>query len=148
MIFPQSLTPSFYSSVRASFLRYSREADFWLSFCLHVWLGFPQVVSSVQTLGRRGSGSSRLRKYANYAGVVIVDEVTHTSALLRGPFRQTPVFGVARGTRILPEVRLGRGQTAARDWRKRVFFGHFTFSIFGSSLVVQLHFPSCIFLFK
>lgn len=35
-----------------------------------------QVIASVQTLGRRGSGAARLRQYASYGGVVIVDEVS------------------------------------------------------------------------
>ena len=40
-----------------------------------------QVVASVQTLGRRGSGAARLRQYASYGGVIIVDEVSPESFL-------------------------------------------------------------------
>lgn len=39
-----------------------------------------QVVASVQTLGRKGTGSARLRKYHDYGGVVIVDEVSYLKA--------------------------------------------------------------------
>ena len=49
-----------------------------------------QVIASVQTLGRRGSGAARLRQYASYGGVVIVDEVSRrfcVQALLMGVFR-------------------------------------------------------------
>ncbi|CBN79982.1 conserved unknown protein [Ectocarpus siliculosus] len=36
--------------------------------------GLDVVVASVQTLGRRGSGAARLQNFADYAGVVVVDE--------------------------------------------------------------------------
>ncbi|CAM9553539.1 unnamed protein product, partial [Hapterophycus canaliculatus] len=42
--------------------------------------GLDVVVASVQTLGRRGSGAARLRKYADYGGVVVVDEAHHVKA--------------------------------------------------------------------
>ncbi|CAM9783647.1 unnamed protein product [Pylaiella littoralis] len=42
--------------------------------------GLDVVVASVQTLGRRGSGATRLRKYAAYGGVVVVDEAHHVKA--------------------------------------------------------------------
>lgn len=40
-----------------------------------------KVIASVQTLGRRGSGAARLRKFANYGGVVVVDEVSQVNVV-------------------------------------------------------------------
>lgn len=39
----------------------------------------------MQTLGRRGSGAARLRKYSNYGGVVVVDEVGLTLTRVEHP---------------------------------------------------------------
>ncbi|CAM9244149.1 unnamed protein product [Ectocarpus sp. 8 AP-2014] len=90
--------------------------------------GLDVVVASVQTLGRRGSGAARLRNFADYAGVVVVDEAHHVKA---GGMYDDVLNGLGVGSACRGETRGGRllaGFTAtprrADGLSLRPFFDH------------------------
>eukprot|EP00903_Cladosiphon_okamuranus_P009024 g8630.t2 len=90
--------------------------------------GLDVVVASVQTLGRHGSGATRLRKYTNYGGVVVVDEAHHVKG---GGMYDDVLNGLGVGSACRGETRNGRllaGFTAtprrADGLSLRPFFDH------------------------
>eukprot|EP00752_Nemacystus_decipiens_P011421 g10142.t1 len=90
--------------------------------------GLDVVVASVQTLGRRGSGAARLRQYADYGGVIVVDEAHHVKA---GGMYDDVLNGLGVGSSCRGNTRNGRllaGFTAtprrADGLSLRPFFDH------------------------